>query len=280
MSGGQENVDPPPSQQQQQPAVEAPPHPPEGLSQATPPPPQPPARSNNVAAELAAEQMEIEEMEDHFHSSSASSPSSIFSIPPEDDPHLLSQLGRGGGGVHREGTATPSDLQGSGGRESGGNVEGAKVKKEGGKAGQGASDGGGKSPETQNDLNSEPNDSSGEEESGEDAQTVMDTLSQRLEAAEGGVAVEGTSSGTGSGSMSPGGGLEGEEREEGNVLLASLRKLLLRRLVERLELVEEVGGMRAMSYLQVRTCVLVLCTCLLVVIAWAPNQSTLIDFQI
>ena len=191
--------------------AQAPPHPPDGISsQATPPPPQPPTQSEDAAVP-SGDQVEIEEIEDQFHSSSASSPSSLFSIPPEDDARLLSQLGRGGVGVHREGTATPSDLQG-GGRGSSGNVEGAKVKKEGSKDGQGAGEADAKSPEAQNDMNSEPNDSSGEEESGEDAQTVMDTLSQRLQA-EGGVSPEGPSGGTGSRAMGEGG-------EEGNVVLA------------------------------------------------------------
>ena len=195
----------------------------------------------------SVDQVEIEEMEERFPSSSGSSPSSLFSIPPpEDDAHLLSQLNHGVGGVHREGTATPSDMPGG----SGGAVEGAKDKKEGGKEEGGAGEEGDKSPETQNDMNSEPNDSSGEEDSGEDAQTVMDTLSQRLEAGEGGTSMEGVPAIRGGASMSP--GAEGEGgRDGGNARLALLRKQLLCRLVDGLNAVEEVGGMRAMSYLQV-----------------------------
>lgn len=166
---------------------------------------------------IPEQQLEVEEIEDRYNSSS--SPSSIFSIPPEDDPHLLSQLG----GVLREGTATPSESQGiDGGGKSG------DRSKSGGKDG-GTADG--ETPDNQ-DVNSEPNDSSAEEESGEDSQTLMENLSLKLEESrpELGTALPG---------------------DEFNLFLAMLRKKVLTWLVDNVGIVEDVGGMRAMCYLQV-----------------------------
>lgn len=161
----------------------------------------------------------MEEIEDRFNSSS--SPSSIFSIPPEDEHHLLSQLG----GVLREGTATPSESQG--GRSANG------------KSGDGSKSGGGKDDDKDKqggdnqDANSEPNDSSAEEESGEDSETLMENLSMKLEESGSGLAA----------AARPG--------DEFNLFLATLRKKVLTWLVDNVGIVEEVGGMRAMCYLQV-----------------------------
>ena len=181
-----------------------------------------------VPASIPEQHLEVEEIEDHFNSSSPSSPSSIFSIPPEDDPHLLSQLG----GVLREGTATPSDSQGGRGIESRGKSgDGTKSRgKDEDKDRQGAD---GETPDNQ-DANSEPNDSSAEEDSGEDSQTLMETLNLKLEesGAEMGVAAQ------------PG--------EELNRFLAMLRKKVLTWMVDNIGVVEGVGGLRAMCYLQVR----------------------------
>ncbi len=162
--------------------------------------------------------------------SNSSSPSSLFSIPPEEeDAHLLSQLE----GVLREGTATPSERQ-AGGREPDGDNKGEMEDKEG--AGNTSEE---KAPVNQNDMNSEPeiaNDSSAEEESGLDEQTLVDNLSVRLE--------ESFKSQSQSDNPRP--------REVYNHRLASLRKLLLLQLVEHLHLPEGVGGMRSICYLQVR----------------------------
>ena len=179
--------------------------------------------------------MEVEEIEEQFQSSSPSSPSSLFSIPPDEDPRLLSQLG----GVLRDGTATPSEQQG--GR--GSSEDPRKSGTEDTKAGKDASEGTSKtdSPENQHDMNSEPNDSSGEEESGEDDHTLMENLSARLE---------------GGGPPSSAGVAKSRSKvsavEEQNLLLCELRKKLLTCLAGRLGVVEEVGGMRAICYLQVR----------------------------
>lgn len=187
--------------------------------------------------------MEVEEIEERFQSSSGSpsSPSSLFSIPPEEDPRLLSQLG----GVLREGTATPSESQGGRGSdpdpqknsEGGGGGEGSKVAT---KEGQEGDESKGETPENQ-DVNSEPADSSGEEESGEDDHTLMENLSAKLEEA-------GPPSAPKAKSGVEGGGGEADQ----NSFLSALRKRLLGCLVERVGLVEEVGGMRAVCYLQVR----------------------------
>lgn len=181
-------------------------------------------------------------MDEHFHSSSSSSPSSIFSIPLEEveDAQLIS---RRIGAVLREGTATPSGSQGAAGQGSAADQqkeqgEGSKRGKDpagGGKDGQeGRADG--VSPENP-DVNSEPNDSSGEEESGEDSRMLVESLNERLES---GCVLPAAA--TASSCVRPG--------EESNVFLATLRKKLLTRLVGRVFLVEDVGGMRAMSYLQ------------------------------
>lgn len=167
----------------------------------------------------------MEEIEEHFHDSSPSSPSSLFSIPPDEDPQLLSQLG----GVLRDSTATPSESRGeqsSSAQKSGDSEHDTKGNKDGANDGQG-----GEAP-NQNDVNSEPNDSSAEEESGEDDQTLLENMSLRLD--ESGRGLDPT--------------LPWEER---NQFLSVLRKKLLGRLVGNLALVEEVGGMRAMCYLQV-----------------------------
>ena len=215
-----------------------PPPPPE--SSETPPPP-PRSESPRVIPPPIPEQMNVEEIEDHFHTSSSSSPSSIFSIPLDEveDAQLIS---RRIGAVLREGTATPSEsqaTQGSAANQLKGKEEGLKQGEDpahgdGGKDGQEGRGGDGGSPENP-DVNSEPNDSSGEEESGEDSQMLMESLNERLES--GRVLPIAVSS-----SMRPG--------EESNAFLATLRKKLLTQLVERVVLVEEVGGMRAISYLQ------------------------------
>lgn len=178
----------------------------------------------------------MEEIEERFHSSSPSSPSSLFSIPPDEDPSLLSQLG----GVLREGTATPSESQGGRGSDS--------DPRKSGEGGDGSAKGRGKdaqeatekeqASENQNDMNSEPNDSSGEEESGEDDHTLMDNLSAKLE--EVGPTMVPVQTWDKSG-----------RTEDQNVYLSELRKKLLTCLVERMDTVEHVGGMRAMCYLQV-----------------------------
>jgi hypothetical protein len=188
-----------------------------------------------VPVSIPEQQLEVDEIEERY-SSSPSSPSSIFSIPPEDDPRLLSQLG-----VLREGTATPSESHGGrvtdDGGKSGDDSKGGVKDGDKGRQG-GAADG--ETPDNQ-DVNSEPNDSSAEEESGEDSQTLMDNLSLKLEergSRELGVAVR------------PG--------EELNLFLATLRKKVLTWLVDNVMVVEEVGGMRAMCYLQVRVVIMLL----------------------
>lgn len=222
-----------------------PPSPPE--SSETPPPP-PRSESPRVIPPPIPEQMEVEEMEEHFHTSCSSSPSSIFSIPLDEveDAQLIS---RRIGEVLRDGTATPSESLGGTaavrqkergeGEESKHGNKGPRAGGGDGKDGQGR-DGGG-SPEN-HDMNSEPNDSSGEEESGEDSRMLVESLNERLESVGRGLPLAGGAAGSSSASVRPG--------EESNVFLAALRKKLLTRLVESVSLVEEVGGMRAMSYLQ------------------------------
>lgn len=191
----------------------------------------PPPQSESLQATPPPHQ--LEDIEERFHSSSPSSPSSLFSIPPDEDPHLLSQLG----GVLREGTATPSESQGGRGSDGDPRKNGEGAKEE---AKDSQESGKGDMPENQNDMNSEPNDSSGEEESGEDDHTLMENLSAKLEESgptsgltrtqERGVAVEGY-----------------------NTYLSEMRKKLLTCLVEQMDTVEQVGGMRAICYLQVCT---------------------------
>jgi len=94
-------------------------------------------------------------------------------------------------------------------------------------------------------MNSEPemaNDSTGDEEDlGEDEQTLVETLCRKMEQSRSG---EGVADGSEEDADSVAGV---------NARLAELRKLLLRQLVENLDQVEDAGGMRAISYLQVGT---------------------------
>ena len=186
----------------------------------TPPPPS--------LSQPQVEEMEVEER------SNSSSPSSLFSLPQDDDSHLLSQLQ----GVLREGTATPSDLQpgqNAGTHErGGGDVEGDNDETKENQRDRGE----GKTPDNQADMNSEPeiaNDSSLEEDSSEDGQTLMENLSLKLEES----VVENPPE-----VMRPG--------EDLNHRLASLQKIVLSRLVQHVNVTEEVGGIRSMCYLQVR----------------------------
>ena len=190
--------------------------PPEGEQanslQASPAPPDP--------APQISEIVEIEEERSH-----SSSPSSLFSIPADEDTHLLSQLE----GVLREGTATPSESQG--GRDQ----LGRGVRDD---SGTGNETKGNREEETpdNHDMNSEPEVvSSMEEDTGEDDQTLVENLSLKLE--------EEREVQDPSAAPSPG--------EEASVRLAVLRKLLLARLVQNVGLLEGVGGMRSMCYLQV-----------------------------
>ena len=179
-----------------------------------------------------------EEVDIDRHSRS-SSPSSIYSLPHEEDPRLVSQLE----GVLREETATPSETR----REQGGSSGTSQSKIQG----QNQVDGEGSKEDKktveeeeglQNDINSEPemaNDSSGEEEDlGEDEETLVETLCRKMEQSRSGESVADVS--------------EQDARSVAvNARLAELRKLLLRELLKQLECVEKVGGMRGITYLQV-----------------------------
>ena len=168
------------------------------------------------------------------HRSQSSSPSSIYSLPHEEDPRLISQFE----GVLREETATPSETR----REpaeasrSGQGKENRRSQTDGEPVKGGKGDGGDDEEELPNDMNSEPemvNDSSAEEEDlGEDERTLVETLCQKMEQSR--TVEEGSS-----------------VQDVTNTSLAELRKLLLHRLLENLDMVEEAGGMRAISYLQV-----------------------------
>ena len=175
-------------------------------------------------------------------------------------------------GVLREGTATPSEPR-LGPDENGGSSFRLENGSHGGvihTKGR-AEDDEEEEVEELNDVNSMPemaNDSSAEEEDlGEDEQTLLETLSIKLRQRSCSSLVNAASTSTatliGSGGDAEGAGLTGVTRVEGTedvakveedystVQLAVLRKLLLNKLVEHLSLLEEVGGMRAICYLQV-----------------------------
>ena len=149
-------------------------------------------------------------------------------------------------GVLREETATPSESRrernGSGGSGHGkdrgeSQTDGELVK--GSKNTRDEED-----EDLQNDVNSEPemvNDSSAEEEElGEDEQTLIETLCRKLE--------QSRSAGTVDDEETAG---LGAKTVQVNARLSELRILLLRQLVGKLDLLEEAGGMRAISFLQV-----------------------------
>ena len=209
------------------------------------------------------------DLEEHSQSSSRSS---LYSIPPDEDPRLLSQLE----GVLREGTATPSEAR----RDQDGNRESSRGKDQNGSSADRDSNrkirNSGDDDEEeevveQNDINSEPemaNDSSAEEEDlGEDEESLVETLSLKLAQSSSRSSVKAASIASGltadlevarqAGMGKEAGGVEDGKggQDDPNVRLAILRKLILNELVGNLSLLEAVGGMRAISYLQVRMCV-------------------------